>query len=1176
MTDQDGLPLRLHDCGATHHFRGKRDLKLTSTKPSHTKIVNPNGSVSTSTKEGNLGAIEGVIDTDFRQTLLSWNQFIKENPRTAFVATNTDVRKVRKQDLLKIPSEIVGIKTEGGWAPTDYFVTTGLGFLDQSSIEHLETESAANGAGLTDGKPIGQWSDIRRFHARWNHPGISYFKALAQRSGLGFKNSDIDAFYQGPSCRGCCAGKIQKSKSKVGSPKIYDEIWMMDILGQYHPDIDGNVWTVVFVEGKTGYVYIHHLKTQKQFETHALPAWLEKRRELWGLRDLETNLRGIIGDRVTKLRADNAKVFKHGTSFYSANAIIYEACAPGKDDHVAKAEAAIKTLQRMALASLGGAKLDLTYTDANGTSRSLYSHALDMAAHMKNMWPYHSNDMTPPYEAATGKPIPKITWDSLRTPFASVYCKKDTTNSRMEKFRVGIFVGYGALGTYKVFYPDRLALRAGKRRGPQSDVYRLEKNIVWDESGAHTTNRFEELRRYREYTVLYGEKPVPTKQVDRAVISDRVTRSTSSANHARAIPPCYLKPPPKNWKAAMSRPDAGKWQEALQYEMTGLEGKFTRHQLKDLPPDAKILRGSAVYKVKFSSEHGATVYDKHRYRVVANNTLAGLPTFSPTVAFTPFLMLLTVAAKLDIDVWAADVAQAYGHTKIPDDHPPIYMRPPKEVRKTHDEVWRLRCALYGLEEAGRLFYMQLRGKLQTIGFQESRIFAATYAMHGKKRNARMSKFERKGIQFYVATWVDDIFLICPDDDLRREVMDHIKTVFKIGAEDRIQTTLGLEITRDREAKTISISCGAKIRAMTQKYGLDHLPKVDTPHYSRAKYSMSECPPAGEELDKMEYPYLSLLMTVAWMAIHCRVDLLYIVSIFRQFQKNPSINHWKGLVRVVQFLASTPDQTMLIGAGQSPLEVFYDASFADREDGHSTGAFLVRMYGTPIMAWAKKLSFADHGKVATSTSKAEAKTAVVASEAIDVCTNYLHEMKIASLFSWSTQRYNGQGKNDLTHLDYTEYPGLTRIPFYGDNKAVVGALTGETRADCLRSIQWSVKPEGSFKAGIIFLRESAENNDIMPMYVCDVDNVVDVNTKRKDPQTFAKHSKVLRGHTDVDFTSTIEIERQKHKDNTRRKQFVRKPTYDSTTLKVQVPSASASSARLHTDSHQDYEYDYDRS
>ena len=42
-------------------------------------------------------------------------------------------------------------------------------------------------------------------------------------------------------------------------------------------------------------------------------------------RELDTNLRGIIGDRVTKLRADNAKVFKHGTSFYSANAIIYEA-----------------------------------------------------------------------------------------------------------------------------------------------------------------------------------------------------------------------------------------------------------------------------------------------------------------------------------------------------------------------------------------------------------------------------------------------------------------------------------------------------------------------------------------------------------------------------------------------------------------------------------------------------------------------------------------------------------------------------------------------------------------------------------------------------------------------------------------------------------------------------------
>ena len=40
-----------------------------------------------------------------------------------------------------------------------------------------------------------------------------------------------------------------------------------------------------------------------------------------------------------------------------------------------------------------------------------------------------------------------------------------------------------------------------------------------------------------------------------------------------------------------------------------------------------------------------------------------------------------------------------------------------------------------------------------------------------------------------------------------------------------------------------------------------------------------------------------------------------------------------------------------------------------------------------------------------------------------------------------------------------------------------------KADALRSIKtWGHIPEGSHKAGIIFLRESCENNDIMNSYI----------------------------------------------------------------------------------------------
>ena len=76
--------------------------------------MNPNGSITTSKREGTLGAITGILDTDFNQTLLSWNQFISEDPKVAFAATDTNVQKLKKADLSKIPTEIVGVKTNGG------------------------------------------------------------------------------------------------------------------------------------------------------------------------------------------------------------------------------------------------------------------------------------------------------------------------------------------------------------------------------------------------------------------------------------------------------------------------------------------------------------------------------------------------------------------------------------------------------------------------------------------------------------------------------------------------------------------------------------------------------------------------------------------------------------------------------------------------------------------------------------------------------------------------------------------------------------------------------------------------------------------------------------------------------------------------------------------------------
>ena len=102
----------------------------------------------------------------------------------------------------------------------------------------------------------------------------------------------------------------------------------------------------------------------------------------------------------------------------------------------------------------------------------------------------------------------------------------------------------------------------------------------------------------------------------------------------------------------------------------------------------------------------------------------------------------------------------------------------------------------------------------------------------------------------------------------------------------------------------------------------------------------------------------------------------------------------------------------------------------------------------------------------------------------------------------------------------------------------GALAGTQRADALRSIQtWGHQPEGSHKAGIIFLRESCESNDIMHAYITDTENSIDVLTKFKDGPTFHRHSRIIRGHEEIDFTKSIQVEEKLHKKATAKKIFI---------------------------------------
>ena len=154
-------------------------------------------------------------------------------------------------------------------------------------------------------------------------------------------------------------------------------------------------------------------------------------------------------------------------------------------------------------------------------------------------------------------------------------------------------------------------------------------------------------------------------------------------------------------------------------------------------------------------------------------------------------------------------------------HPPVYIRPPKCARRSFDEIWQSFVAIYGMEIAGRLFYLRVKNALVALGMIESTIFQATYRYSGKTCVARLSKFTLEDVQIFIATHVDDFIFVSTNDEFRLKLMKELSMTFTFGTDDQISTLLGLEITRNRKERTMEISCGAKIREMLKRYGLDH-------------------------------------------------------------------------------------------------------------------------------------------------------------------------------------------------------------------------------------------------------------------------------------------------------------------------------------------------------------------
>lgn len=273
-------------------------------------------------------------------------------------------------------------------------------------------------------------------------------------------------------------------------------------------------------------------------------------------------------------------------------------------------------------------------------------------------------------------------------------------------------------------------------------------------------------------------------------------------------------------------------------------------------------------------------------------------------------------------------------------------------------VYRLKKGLYGLKQAGRLWYQRLAEVLESNGYKRLVSDTSIYVWEGK------------GAKVIVPVFVDDVAISAKSIEHANKLKALLGKHFNIRDLGPISFLVGIAITRDRKNRTTWLSQRQYIIDLLERFGMANCAPVQTPMNPGLLLSKTDGPQTDEERREMEnVPYLEAVGAINYLAVGTRPDISYAVHRLARFNQNPGKRHWEAVKHLLRYLQGTKDLKLTYAPdpfATSLFTTYCDSDFAgDRDSGRSTNGYLVKM-GTGAVSWASKLQ----GPIAKSSTEAE--------------------------------------------------------------------------------------------------------------------------------------------------------------------------------------------------------------
>ncbi|CAI7919437.1 unnamed protein product, partial [Closterium sp. NIES-53] len=312
-------------------------------------------------------------------------------------------------------------------------------------------------------------------------------------------------------------------------------------------------------------------------------------------------------------------------------------------------------------------------------------------------------------------------------------------------------------------------------------------------------------------------------------------------------------------------------------------------------------------------------------------------TLSPTPKMTTLRVLLHVAAERDYELHSLDISTTFLQGSL---HEEIWLRRPPGFTGTFPAgtQWRLRRLVYGLRQAPREWHDTLRNTLVALGFAPSpadpSLFLGTDTLLPP---------------FYVLVYINDLVFATADTEALTLVTSELQKRHTCTDLGELRGYLGLQITRDRARRTITLTQSHMVHQVLQHFGFQFSSPQPTP--LSTSHSLS-APPSDESVEPSG-PYPELVGCLMYLMTCTRPDLAYPFSLLARYVapgRHRKV-HWDAAKRVLRYLYSTSGMGLVLG-GRGPVVLtgHADASWVEDSATQRSSQGCTFSLGSGFVSW----------------------------------------------------------------------------------------------------------------------------------------------------------------------------------------------------------------------------------